>query len=86
MEARYRLAEVLLGTADGAAEGLETLERALGDDPLYDRAGEILRAATTAEPDDDRRLALYGRVARAAEEPALLLDFLEKRAPIYQGK
>lgn len=82
IEGRYRLAELLLASPEGGAEGLAALEHALAEDPLYDRAGAILRAATSVAPEDGARLALYGRVARASEQDDLLLDYLEKRAPM----
>ena len=78
-DCRYRLAELQLSDGATAAMGLSTLEDALEVDALYARAGGILEKATTEDPEDDKRLALYGKVARASADEDLLLDYLEKR-------
>lgn len=76
-DCRYRLAELQLAGPGNA--GLATLEEALESDALYERAGAILREATSAAPEDDARLSLYSKVARATGDQDLLLDSLEKR-------
>lgn len=85
-DARYRLAELQLSTSGASAEGLTTLEAALEQDAYYERACSILEAACKTDPDDSERLALYGRVARAASDQEHLLDYLEKRTKLDDAK
>ena len=79
-DALYRLAEVQLAHADGMSDGIVSLARAFEEDPRNERAGRIIeRACRDAEPNPDL-LALYERVARSSQDPALLLGFLERQA------
>ena len=78
-KALYRIAEVQLAGGDVDA-GLDTLKGALEREPRYGRAGVILQAAAAQSPEHDALLALYEDVARASGDPAMVLDFLERRA------
>jgi tetratricopeptide (TPR) repeat protein len=78
-DCRYRLAELQLSAEGTGGAGLATLEDALEADALYDRAAAILKRATTDAPDEDRRMRLYGKVARASGNEDVVLDYLEKR-------
>jgi tetratricopeptide (TPR) repeat protein len=77
--ALYRIAEVQLARGD-TKKGLATLKTALDRDPRYAKAGAILQAAVNDAPDDDALLSTYEEVARASDDPALVLDYLERRA------
>lgn len=79
-DARYHLAKLQLGLEELAQQGLVTLQGALEVAPDYERAGEILRESTAARPDDTELLALYGKVAHLADDAAMLLDYLKRRA------
>lgn len=78
-QALYRIAEVQLA-AKKVEKGLATLRGALDRDPRYARAGAILQAAAADSPNDDSLLAVYEEVARASGDPAMVLDFIERRA------
>ncbi|MCC6875516.1 MAG: tetratricopeptide repeat protein, partial [Sandaracinaceae bacterium] len=77
--ALYRVAEVELASEE-IDEGLATLRAALGREPRYARAGAILQSAVAASPEHDGLLATYEEIARASGDPALVLDWLERRA------
>ncbi len=77
-QALYRIAEVELAAGE-VEQGLETLRNALEREPRYGRAGAILQAAAQDAPESDALLALYEEVARASGDPAMILDFLERR-------
>ncbi|MFK7990434.1 MAG: hypothetical protein AB8I08_30710 [Sandaracinaceae bacterium] len=76
--ALYRIAEVELGAGD-TEQGLSTLRDALDKEPRYARAGTILQAAAQSNSDNDDLLATYEEVARASADPAMILDFVERR-------
>jgi len=82
VDALYRLADIFVATESRRAQGIDLLERAFLTEPRWSAAGKILRAAaaTSLVETDERVLAMYEKVARAAGEPAMLLDFLERRA------
>jgi tetratricopeptide (TPR) repeat protein len=80
IDALYRLAEIFIGNARRRTQGVELLEKAFAAEPRYRQAGLSLKAAAAAEPENDRIMALYERVARSAGDWELLLDFLERRA------
>lgn len=77
--ALYRMAEVQMASAETLAEGIESLRRALEDDPRMERAGMIVRRAADAHPQDGELLDLYERVARGSDDKELLLHYLEHR-------
>lgn len=77
-QALYRIAEVELGAGE-VAQGLGTLRSALEREPRYGRAGAILQAAAQELPESDELLELYEEVARAGGDPAMILDYLERR-------
>jgi len=79
-DALYRLSEVQLAFENTAAEGLDSLTRALEEDPRYERAGRILERACAVESPDPDLLSLYERVARNSGDEALLLGFLQRQA------
>ena len=79
-DALYRLAQTQVVDTEMLERGLDLLERALEIDARYSQAGAILRGAAEAEPDSERVLEMWEPVARRAGDPALLLDFLERRA------
>lgn len=76
--ALYRIAEVELAKGELEA-GLDTVERALEGEPRYARAGAILEVSVSQHPDHERLLNLYESVARRSGDPAMILDFLERR-------
>jgi tetratricopeptide (TPR) repeat protein len=78
--ALYRMAEVQMASAESLAEGIESLRRALEDDPRIERAGMILRRAADAHPGDKDLLDLYERAARGSDDKDLLLHYLERRS------
>ena len=79
-DALYRLAEVQLSHESSVSEGVESLARALDEDPRNERAGRIIeRVCRNAEPTPEL-LALYERVARGSQDLSLLLGFLERQA------
>jgi tetratricopeptide (TPR) repeat protein len=80
VDALYRLAEIQLGEASTRDEGLKSIAAALQRDPQPVRAARLLRTVAVAYPHDSAILALYLRVARDAQDDALLLDALERRA------
>ena len=80
IDALYRLAEIFIGNAKRRSQGIELLEKAFAAEPRYRQAGISLEAAAAAEPENDRIMALYERVARSAGDWEMLLDFLERRA------
>ncbi|MBP9087054.1 MAG: hypothetical protein KBG15_13115 [Kofleriaceae bacterium] len=82
IDALYRLADIFVATDARRAQGIDLLERAFTSEPRWTAAGKILRAAaaTSLVDSDERVLRMYERVARAAGDPAMLLDFLERRA------
>ena len=78
--ALYRMAEVQMASAETLDEGIESLRRALEDDPRIERAGMILRRAADAHAGDKELLDLYERVARGSDDKELLLHYLERRS------
>ena len=82
--ALYRIAEVELAAGE-VEDGLETLRSGLDREPRYARAGAILQAAAQVSPDSDPLLAVYEDVSRASGDPAMILDFLERRAARPDG-
>lgn len=80
IDALYRLAEIFIENDERRGQGIDLLEKAFSAEPRYTQAGASLKVAATAEPDDDRIMALYERVARSANDWQMLLDFLERRA------
>ena len=75
----YALAELELASPGDQAQGLGSLEWALGREPRHDRAGGMLRRAAEISG-DAAVLAAYERVARSSGDPAMLLDALERAA------
>ena len=82
-DALYRLAQVQSQSPEMVARALELLERGLRIEMRHQQAAEILRAAAAGSPQNRQVLDLYERVARVSSDPAMLLDYLERR--IAQG-
>lgn len=80
IDALYRLAEIFIGNDERREQGIDLLEKAFSAEPRYTQAGSSLRVAAAAEPENDRIMSLYERVARSANDWQMLLDFLERRA------
>lgn len=83
-QALYRIAEVELGGGD-VETGLATLRGALSREARYARAGAILQAVAQERGADDALLELYEEVARNSGDPAMILDFLERKAARPDG-
>ena len=78
----YRLAEAQMGSAEMRDEGLDALAKAvelLADLP---RATAIVENAKVPDAALARVLPVYEKVARAAKDEHVLLDFLERRAAL----
>ena len=80
VDALYRLAEIFLSSEARKKQGFELLERAFQAEPRWGQAGRLLRTAATNDPNDDKILSFYEKVARNGGDGELLLDFLERRA------
>ncbi len=80
VDALYRLAEIFLGSEARRKQGFELLERAFQAEPRWAQAGRLLKTAAANEPNDERVMTMYERVARNGGDGELLLDFLERRA------
>ncbi|HEX4455018.1 MAG TPA: hypothetical protein VH143_29360 [Kofleriaceae bacterium] len=80
VDALYRLAEIFIGSDTRRKQGIELLERAFAAEPRWGQAGRLLKLAAVHQPDDEKILAMYERVARNGGDQELLLDFLERRA------
>ena len=80
IDALYRLAEIFISSEDRRQQGIDLLERAFAAEPRYAQAGVSLKLAAESEPDNDRVMRLYERVARNANDGVMLLDFLARRA------
>jgi tetratricopeptide (TPR) repeat protein len=78
--ALYSMAEVHLSSEETLEEGVETLRQALDEDPLWTRAGRIMRRASDLHGDDPEFMALYEKVARRCDDDGILLSYLEKHA------
>jgi tetratricopeptide (TPR) repeat protein len=81
-EVLFRLAALELAAPDEGTrnEGLSWLSWALERDPQHLRAAELLRGAAEAHPAHEGLLVQYDHVARATDNPELLLDALVRRA------
>lgn len=79
-EARFLLAELELAEEQTRDEGLESLARALEDQPDYGRAKACLMRVLNLAPDHVGVLALFERVARGAHDDAMLLELVERRS------
>ncbi len=84
-QALYRIAEVELAGGSHTEQGIETIKNALKRDPRYGRAGAILQAVAQDGAQNDELLSLYEEVARASGDPAMVLDYLERRAARPDG-
>ena len=80
VDALYRLAEIFLASEARRKQGFELLERAFAAEPRWAQAGRLLKAAAIHDPNDEKVMAMYERVARNGGDGELLLDFLERRA------
>ncbi|MBI5514807.1 MAG: tetratricopeptide repeat protein [Deltaproteobacteria bacterium] len=81
-EVLFRLSALELASDDENArnEGLSWLSWALERDPQHQRAAELLRRAAEAHPTHEGLLVQYDHVARATDNPEVLLDALVRRA------
>ncbi|HWM84391.1 MAG TPA: hypothetical protein VNO33_01110, partial [Kofleriaceae bacterium] len=75
----YRLAQVQSESPDLVGRALELLERGLRIEMRHQQAAEILRLAAGSDPGNRQVLDIYERVARVSSDPAMLLDYLERR-------
>ncbi|MCX5745369.1 MAG: hypothetical protein NT062_23065, partial [Proteobacteria bacterium] len=82
IDALYRLSEIFLMSETRRRQGFDLLERAFTAEPRWAQAGRLLKVAAANEPNDERILAMYERVARNGGDADLLLDFLERRAAL----
>ena len=82
VDALYRLSEIFIGSDTRRKQGIELLERAFAAEPRWGQAGRLLKLAATNQPDDEKILGMYERVARNGGDQELLLDFLERRAQL----
>lgn len=82
VDALYRLSEIFLGSESRKKQGFELLERAFAAEPRWGQAGRLLKIAAGNQPDDERVMSMYERVARQGGDQELLLDFLERRAAL----
>ena len=80
VQALYRLAELSLGETERRDEGVDILRLAFSRSPKPRRAGEILTAAASLDPDHDGLMSFFEEVARGSGDDRLMLDFLERRA------
>lgn len=78
-DALYSLAEIQLAHEDTLAEGLETITKALDEEPRYERAGVILGRASETHANNKDILTLYEKAARKSEDPERLLHYLEQK-------
>lgn len=78
--ALYSMAEVHFSSEETLAEGLETLGKALQEEPLWNRAGRILERASEMHGDDADFMVLYERAARKCDDERILLGFLDRHA------
>ncbi|HKE18580.1 MAG TPA: tetratricopeptide repeat protein, partial [Kofleriaceae bacterium] len=78
-DALYRLAQVQASSPEMVARALDLLERGLRIEMRHHQAAEILRQAALADPENRQVLDIYERVARVSGDPAMLLDYLERR-------
>jgi len=81
-DARYRLAEVVLSTADGALEGGLLVMQALELDSDLERSETIVRGGVRQHPTDEGLLDLLERIGRNPGREAALLDALELRSKL----
>lgn len=80
VDALYRLAEIFLASEARRKQGFDLLERAFSAEPRWAQAGRLLKQAAAHDPNDEKVMAMYERVARNGGDGELLLDFLERRA------
>ncbi|HEY1816583.1 MAG TPA: hypothetical protein VGG74_29755 [Kofleriaceae bacterium] len=80
VDALYRLSEIFIGSDTRRKQGIDLLERAFAAEPRWGQAGRLLKLAAVHQPDDEKILGMYERVARNGGDQELLLDFLERRA------
>ncbi len=78
--ALYQLSQIFVESDQRRMQGVELVRQAFAAEPRFGQAGTVLRTAAAAEPENTEILALYERVARGANDPEMLLDFLERRA------
>ncbi|MBN2573424.1 MAG: tetratricopeptide repeat protein [Deltaproteobacteria bacterium] len=76
----YRLAEAQLASAETRDAGLDALAQAVELRPDLPRATAIVQNAKVPDEALARVLPVYEKVARAAKDERVLLDFLERRA------
>lgn len=79
VSAHYSLAEVQLAREDTLERGLETLSKALENEPRYERAGVIMGRASEIHRQNEDILAFYERVARKSGDERILLHYMERR-------
>ena len=82
VDALYRLSEIFIGSDTRRKQGIELLERAFAAEPRWAQAGRLLKLAAKHQPDDEKVLGMYERVARNGGDQEVLLDFLERRAQL----
>lgn len=78
-DARYRLAELLFATGDGALEGGLHVTQALALDKDLVRAEQVARDGVRRHPNDEGLLDLLESIGRNAGHERALLDALELR-------
>jgi tetratricopeptide (TPR) repeat protein len=81
-EVLYAVAADELASAETCSEGAAHLEEALGREMRTELALQLLRAAATLVPRNERVVRLFERVAREAGEPVALLEALQLSADL----
>jgi len=81
-DARYRLAELHLATAEGALEGGLLITQALELDHDLDRAEATVRGGMVRHGGDEGLLDLFERIGRNPGHESALLDALELRSEL----
>ena len=82
----FRVAECHLGLESSRGEGLDALAEAVEVSPDLVRAMALVEAAHVPEADLARVMPVYEKVARAAPDEHVLLDFYERRAALPDAR
>lgn len=78
--ALFSIAEVHLSGEETQQEGLQTMRRALEQDPRYERAGRIMAQASEVHGESAEFMEMWEEIARRSEDERILLGYLERRA------
>jgi len=78
--ALYSMAEILLADSETINEGIETLKKAMDENPRYEWANSIISRAAKEFVNDDRIFSLYESIARKSGDNKIILNYLETKA------